>query len=104
MRRAILRGVAFVVMAAVAGCETTGWMREPITLQNDSDQTVILRRSVGNPPTPYPLITARPHETRTLPDVVGKGDCLVSFDIVDSAGKQLRDVGKVCANGTVVYP
>ena len=103
MKRMNVAGIGPVALLAV-GCESEGWPGEPISLENNSDQTVILRRSFGDPPSANPMVTALPHQTATKTHTLPKGNCFGGFSLVDDNGKQLRALEKVCANETLVYP
>lgn len=76
--------------------------RPNIWLQNKSDQTVVLQMATD--PGPSLQVTARPHTTTQSAGSPPKDHCLDDWEIVDSAGKVLKKVGKVCAYDTVVYP
>lgn len=103
MKRMIVATIGLFALSAV-GCEAAGWQGEPVSLENNSDQTVILRRTFGDPPSAHPMVTALPHQTATKPYTLPKDSCYGGFSLVDEAGNQLRALDKVCANETVVYP
>ena len=71
-------------------------------LQNNSDQAIILQAltKVG----PRAQITAKPGATlRSLQSPL-KNECESGWEIVDSQGKVLKKLDRVCAYDTVVYP
>jgi len=103
MKKMIVATIGLLAFFA-SGCEVAGSLGEPISLENNSDQTVILRQTFGDPPSAYPIVTALPHQTATKPNTLPKDICYGGFSLVDDAGKQLRALGKVCANEVVVYP
>jgi hypothetical protein len=104
MNRIVSASLCLVAALAIAGCEAEGWGLQPVSVQNNTDQTIILRQMLGTPASPNPIATAGPHQTATRDYVLPSGPCSGGFDIADTSGKQLRELDKVCANETVVYP
>ena len=76
--------------------------RANIWLQNNSDQTITLQKVTAQGP--QGSVTAKPHATQKGSSSSSKGECLLNWEIVDSEGKVLRRIEKVCAYDTVVYP
>jgi hypothetical protein len=90
-------GLALVL----AGCGLEG-ERPNIWLQNNSDQTVTLHMVTASGP--LLSVTAKPHKTEWSGGSPPKDGCLVNWEIVDTTGKVLKKLDKVCAYDTVVYP
>jgi hypothetical protein len=73
-----------------------------IWLQNDSDQTVVLQMRARTGPAF--AVTAKPHLREWSAGSPPKGLCYIDWEIVDTSGKVLKQVERVCAYDTVVYP
>jgi hypothetical protein len=109
MKKLVLATIGAFAAAILAGCENPGWNQwDSVSLQNNSDHTIILRRYLGGPGhyegTPRPIVTAPPLERGRRADILPTGLCFAEWDIVDTSGKQLRTIDEVCAGQTVVYP
>jgi uncharacterized lipoprotein NlpE involved in copper resistance len=104
MKKLVLATIGAFAAAILVGCENPGWNQwDSVSLQNNSDQTIILRRQwLGT--TPDPLAAVAPGKTAKTEALVAAGQCQTDWDIVDTSGKQLRTIDKVCAGETVVYP
>jgi hypothetical protein len=109
MRRASLITIGALAMLGLVGCENPGWNQwDSVSLQNNSDQTIVLRRYEGRtgdqPGTPQPVVTAPPHQAVTNVQALPSGSCYLYWDIVDASDKPIRTIEKICGNDTVVYP
>lgn len=101
MKLALASLATAVLVLTLAGCGLEG-ERPNIWLQNDSDQTVILQARADG--TPVPKATATPRSTKWSGMSPLKGHCAPNWEIVDTTGKVLKKIEKVCAYDTVVYP
>jgi hypothetical protein len=104
MNRIVSASLCLVAALAIAGCEAEGWGLQPVSVQNNTDQTIILRRMQGTPPSPSPIVTVAPHETGTRADVLPTRPCYGGFDLADTSGRKLRELSPLCGNAVVVYP
>jgi ABC-type uncharacterized transport system auxiliary subunit len=92
---------AAALALTLAGCGLEG-ERPNTWLQNNSDETVVLQARVDDEP--LPRATAKPRSTQWSDNSPIKGYCAPNWEIVDTAGKVLKKIAKVCAYDTVVYP
>ncbi len=86
---------------ALSGCGLEN-KRPNIWLQNNSDQTVVIHTV-----TEYGLVnqaTAKPHTTEWSDGSPAGDRCSGNWEIVDTSGRVLKKIDKVCAYDTVVYP
>jgi hypothetical protein len=110
MKKLVIAAIGTFAAAILVGCENPGWNQwDSVSLQNNSDQAVILRdvrggSSPANPVTYVPVATAQPHSVAEAHDIMSRGQCDLRWDVADGSGKQLRTIDKVCGNQTVVYP
>lgn len=95
---ALAIGTLMVVLSA-CGLEAE---KPNIWLQNNSSQTVTLQKQTDDGP--IFKVTAKPHTTEWSGGSPVKGYCLNNWAIVDTSGKVLKKIDKVCAYDTVVYP
>ncbi len=96
----LLLGTA-VLALALSSCGLEG-ERPNIWLQNDSDQTIVIQVRVDG--RPLPQATAKPHTKEWSDGSPAKDHCSVNWEIIDTQGKVLKKIDKVCAYDTVVYP
>jgi hypothetical protein len=96
----LLLGTA-VLALALSSCGLEG-ERPNIWLQNNSDQTVVIphRYRVGL----VNQATAKPHTTEWSDGSPAEDRCSDNWEIVDTSGRVLKKIDKVCAYDTVVYP
>ncbi len=90
------------VALTLSGCVLVEAERPNIWLQNNSDQPITLQKVTQQGP--EGAVTAKPHTTQEGPASSPKDRCLINWEIVDSQGKVLKKLDKVCAYDTVVYP
>jgi predicted small lipoprotein YifL len=90
-----------VLALTLAGCGLEG-EKANIYLQNNSEETVVLQKQTDDQP--IFKVTAKPHTTELSGGSPAKGHCLGNWAIVDASGKVLKNIDKVCAFDTVVYP
>ena len=99
--------LAYAVLATAAlartltGCGLEG-EKGNIYLQNNTNETVVLQAKVDDKP--VPMATAKPHTTQLSGNSPSKGYCAANWEIVDTGGKLLKKIDKVCAFDTIVYP
>jgi hypothetical protein len=96
----LLLGTAALALA-LSGCGLEG-ERPNIWLQNNSDQPVTLHMLTTSGP--LLSVTAKAHTTEWSSGSPPKDGCLINWEIVDTSGKVLKKIDKVCAYDTVVYP
>lgn len=106
MRRTIAAVVMLAIGVTASGCIIESKRSAPVSLQNNSEQVVVLRQIWGNPASPHPMVTAGPHKTATRSDALGNDQysCLENWDIADEGGKTLKAIDEVCPNQVIVYP
>ncbi len=101
MRLAYASLAAAVLALTLAGCVIEP-ERPNIWLQNNSDEIVVLQARIDD--RPIPQATAKPQTTLWSGNSPLKGRCVDNWEIVDTSGKVLKKIDKVCAYDTVVYP
>ena len=93
--------VALMLGVSLSGCGLEA-ERPNIWFRNNSDQTVVLQAMTKFGPVNE--VTAKPHTTEWSAGSPPKGKCDSDWEIVDSGGRLLKKVDRVCAYDTVVYP
>lgn len=105
MERLLVAAVCAFSALSIGGCESQGFGEPsaPVWLQNDSDQTVVLRRVYDDKST---VLVARveAHKKVELDNVATKYSCFSNWELADITGSRLRSIEKICANDTIVYP
>ena len=100
MKNAMLALATAALSLALASCGLEA-ERPYIQLQNDSDRIVVLQTRVDE--RPVPMMTVAPHTTLKSMNSPLKGRCVSDWEIVDTDGKLLKKIDRVCSYDTVVY-
>jgi hypothetical protein len=105
VKRLLVAAVCIFAALTITGCESRGFGEPPalVWLQNNSDQTVVLRRLYDDQSTVL-VAKVEAHQKVELDNVATKYTRLLNWELADPAGNRLRGIGKICANDTIVYP